>query len=241
MDNPRVPVPNQVPMIGGQRQQTQLGAARAQNNPVPSGDEGLAVLRGLSECPIPAESQKLNNLLSVLIKEKVEDDKIEQVMAKGLIAALRANVYCNNHLKARTACIFAEDDKLKKMHEDFLELEKATLELNAKLEENKRKVVQVLQERWNYAVKTYGLDVEKFSYRIDEEKGIIEQVDMQCLECKGSTRIRKARQETAELVMRLDQKKKEKNNDGGGKATEGSGAGAPEGAPPEDGESSPQE
>ncbi len=220
-------------MIGGQRQQTQKGAARAQNNPIPAGEEGLALLRGLSECPIPAESQKLNKLLAVLVKERVDDDAIEEVMMRGLTAALRANGYCHNNQKKRTACIFSEDDKLQKMHTDFLELEKETLALSDALEIKKQKVIKLLQDRWSYAVKTYGLDTQKFSYRIDEEKGIIEHVDLQCAECKGATKIRKARQETTEMVMRLDKQKKEKTNDG---HTEAIGTRAPERAPVADGE-----
>ena len=176
------------------------------SNPLPPGAEGLKVLRGSSQCPIPEESQKMNQLLSALMQAETEDDSVEQAMAKGLVVALRANRFCNKNLKTRTVCIFADDERLKKLHEDFTATVEEAKELEVKLAAAVAKANKLHDERWLRAVDTYGLIIEKRFYRIDEEKGIIEQVDLDCVQCKGSTMIRKARQETAELVLKLNNK-----------------------------------
>jgi hypothetical protein len=193
--------------MGGAPQQP-IAVSRATHNPLPAGEEGLKILRALSECPIPEESKKLNELLQLCIKAETDSDTIEQTLTKGLVVALRANKYCKNQTKTRTVCIFDEDEKLKELHTTLHATEKKLETLQNEMRECINTVSKTIDERWKVAVKNYGLNPDKWSYRIDEEKGLIEQVDLQCLECKGISQIRKSRQETAEMLMKLDTDKK---------------------------------
>lgn len=193
-------IPQNVPVIGGAKKQpSRTDYVRAQNNPLPDGDEGTAILRGLSECPIPEESKKMNDLLTQMIKrEGGSNEEIELAMAKGIAAALRANTYCRSNTKARTVCVFKDEAGLNELHTSFMALEKEAQELNDKLELVKQKLAETYMKRWQSTVKLYGLDIEKYSYRINEVDGTVEQVHLNCPECKGSTKLRKARQDTAE-------------------------------------------
>ena len=199
--------------------QAQRPKSRAAQNPIPDGDAGLQVLRGLSECPIPVESQKLNELMKKLIALKnTDDDAVERALSKGLTVALRVNKHCDKQFHTRTVCIFKEDDVLAKDHQEIEEATKELEELQKTIQACVERGQKALDHRWQYACKTYGLDPEKFSYRIDEEKGIIELVELRCAECAGATMIRKTRQETAELLLKAEVRK-EPANDGNGKAS----------------------
>lgn len=189
-----------LPRIGAPKTPDNMGQVRATHNPIPPGDEGVATLRAMSECPIPEESKRMNDLLQQLVQDPRSNEQVEQLLANGMAAALRANTYCRNNLKSRTVVVFSADPELDKLHKKFLEMEREVMELTNKMDILKHQVMEVLQARWIYSVKTYGLDVEKYSYRVDEEKGCIEQVNLHCPECKGVVKLRKARQETAELL-----------------------------------------
>lgn len=214
----QTPPPGAVPTgisapLSPTQMQVQRPKSRETQNPIPDGDAGLQILRGLSDCPIPVESQKLNELMKKLITSKtIEDDVAEQALSKGLTVALRANKYCEKQLRTRTVCIFKEDDVLAKDHQELEDTTKELDELQKKIQACVEKGQKVLNHRWEYACKTYGLAPEKFSYRVDEEKGIIELVELRCTECTGATTIRKTRQETAELLLKADIKKETKDD-----------------------------
>jgi hypothetical protein len=175
---------------------------KAQHNPLPEGEDGLKILRAFSNCPIPEESAKLNKLLQMLLQNQTEtDESADEILSKGLMAAMRANRYCNQNKKTRTVCIFAEDEKLSVLHKQIQD-EQANLErLNTELEECVKRGNEVLQERWKKAVDTYGLNPDKYLYHIDEEKGIIEQMDLDCQKCKGIEVITKARTDATAKLM----------------------------------------
>jgi hypothetical protein len=177
--------------------------SKAQHNPIPDGDEGLKILRGFANCPIPQESTKLNRMLQMILQnQSTDDDSADEVLAKGLTAAMKANRYCSQNRKTRTVCIFSEDEKLQDLHLKIKE-ETANLEaLNKEMEECVKRGNTLLMDRWKKAVDTYGLSPEKYLYHIDEEKGIIEQVDLNCDTCKGVVVIRHARQEVTEKLMK---------------------------------------
>lgn len=203
---------------------------KAQHNPLPEGEEGLKILRAFSNCPIPEESSKLNKLLQMLLQNQTEtDESADEILSKGLMAAMRANRYCNQNKKTRTVCIFAEDEKLADLHKQLQE-EQANLErLNVELETCVKRGNTVLQERWKRAVDTYGLNPDKYLYHIDEEKGIVEQMDLDCDKCKGVVVIKQARKDATEKLMAPK----------AAKAPEEATAAAPEEAPkeePKDGE-----
>jgi hypothetical protein len=180
----------------------QMPATKAQHNPIPDGEDGLKILRGFSDCPIPQESTKLNRLLQMMLQDQTNaDESADEILSRGLMAAMRANRYCSQNRKTRTVCIFAEDEKLKELH-DGIKVEQENLErLNKEIEECVKRGNLLLQDRWKRAVDTYGLNPDKYLYHIDEEKGIIEQVDLDCEKCKGVEVIKTARQEATAKLM----------------------------------------
>lgn len=194
-----------VPAGGGMPLQHPAMQARETVNPIPGGAQGLQVLRQMSECNIPKESQTISDMLKTLATETNHDDQeeIEKVIASGLATAVRANYYCNENLKTRVAVQFAADDKLKALNEELNVLDVEREQLQTRLQEIVGKAQGLLKERWTHSVKTYGLAPDKFFYWISEKDGTIEEVELKCHECKGATKIRKARQEIEELIARL--------------------------------------
>jgi len=218
----------------------QRAQARLQQNPLPEGPEGMQILRSLSDCPIPAEAQKLQAQMKVLISsESTDDELIERTLMKGLVTSLRADRYCQKQLRTRTVCIFDQDEKLQKLHEDVNRETELLEELQQQIRQCTERGKQALLDRWNYAVKTYGLAPERFAYRINEEDGTIELLELKCESCKGATNIRKARQETAELVLTTGNTPGGKKNDDS--ARERPSDGTPEGDAGESGETRVQE
>lgn len=194
-----------VPAGGGAPLQHPAMQARETMNPIPSGPQGLQILRQMSECNIPKESQTISEMLKTLAIETNHDDQeeIEKVIASGLATAVRANYYCNENLKTRVAVQFSTDDKLKVMNEELNVLDAEREQLQTRLQEVVNRAQGLLKERWAIAVKSYGLAPDKFYYWINEKDGTIEEVELKCHECKGATKIRKARQEVGELIDRL--------------------------------------
>lgn len=180
-----------------------MAPTKAQHNPIPDGEDGLKILRGFSDCPIPQESTKLNRLLQMMLQDQTNaDEDADEILSRGLMAAMRANRYCSQNKKTRTVCIFAEDEKLKVLHEG-IQTEQANLErLNKEIEECVKRGNTLLQERWKKVVDTYGLNPDKYLYHIDEEKGIVEQVDLDCEKCKGVEVIKTAREAATAKLMK---------------------------------------
>lgn len=190
-------ISTQVPPGGQQAPQT-----KAAHNPIPDGDEGLKILRAFSSCTIPQEAAKLNRMLQMILQNPdTGDDTADEILTKGLIAAMKANRYCAQNKKARTVCIFSEDPILKELH-DKVNAEQANLDrINQEMTDCVTRGNEALTARWKKAVDTYGLNPDKYMYYVNEEKGIIEQVDLKCDECKGVGVIQTAREEATKKLM----------------------------------------
>jgi hypothetical protein len=199
-----IPIPMGNPM-GGARGPGQPPVTREKTNPIPEGDEGIELVRRYADCPIPMEANKINHMLQSIIKTPPTDDThVEETIARGLAAAMRATRYCTQNVKTRIAGSFVDDPQLKELHDKIQEEQKTMDSLNTQMNECVLRGNALLTERWNKAVRAFGLSPEKYSYRVNEGAGTIEQVDLNCAECKGSTIIRKARQDVAESLVRTD-------------------------------------
>lgn len=184
---------------------------KSQNNPLPEGDEGLKILRLYSGCPIPDEATKLNRIMQAMLHSSGSEEEsfLEEPLAKGLLASIRASKYCGKSKKIRTACTFDGDPQLLELH-NAVKKELALAEsLDKQLAECIDRAKSLHAERWEKAVKAFGLNPDKYLYQIDEDTGKIEQVDLDCTSCKGAVTIRKTRQELAEALLKLEQPKKE--------------------------------
>ncbi len=186
--------------------------SKAAANPIEDGMEGIKLMRTHSECNIPEESKKLNTHLQVLLNTAGDHEIAEAAMGKGLFAGLKMNKHCIANLKTRTAVLFEKDEKLKELTEQLNQAEKDAIATQKKLQEIAEGAQQLLAERWTYAVKNYGLNPDKNFYRINEKKGIIEDVELRCDKCTAGQSMIDARLQVEEYLQTLVTKEEEAND-----------------------------
>jgi len=217
-------MPQRPPMPPGE--QPPADKSRARYNPLPMGPQGLKILRGLSDCELSVEGGRLGELVDKLLAMPEEDldDEVFELVGKATARSMRADTLCSRHLAVRTAAIFEEDDELQKVNAELKEANDTVQRLQVEITEALRRVGELTAERWGLSVEKFGLNPDQRSYRINEEKGVVEQVDFRCNECKARTIVRKTRQEIAERLLRIEGKKREDSNDGTGEAGEDSGS-----------------
>ncbi len=188
--------------------------SKAATNPLPEGPGGINTLREMGECDIPEESKKLNTQLAALIKIEGDHEEAERAMGKGLFAGLRMNVHCNKNLRVRVAVRFDSDEKLAQISKDLKEAETKALATQKELQKIAEGAQKLLAERWDYSVKTYGLNPDKNFYRIIEDEGTIEEIELRCDECTAGKSMIDARITVEEYLAKLP---KEEEDDGHGK------------------------
>lgn len=172
---------------------SQMGLpSKASKNPIPEGDDGLRVLREFSECDIPAESKNLNSRVQTLLNIKGDHQVAELALGQGIFAGLRMAQHCADNLHVRTAVNFMSDEKLKSLTEQIKEAEVKGIALQTEMRELMESTQKILTERWNYAVKEFGLNTETKFYRIDEDKNLIEEVELRCDACTAGDAIRES-------------------------------------------------
>ena len=178
---------------------------KTQHNPLSDGEEGLKIMRAYAQCPIPQEASRLNKMLQALLQNPPteHDAHIDDILAKGLLAGMRANRYCSSSKTTRTACIFSEDPTLAELHASIQAEEAALDKLSKEVEACVKRGQELLRKRWETAVKTYGLNPDQHFYYIDEEKGRIELVSLNCEVCKGAADIVEARTHAASILSTI--------------------------------------
>jgi len=188
---------------------------KSQLNPVAEGMDGIKTMRAASECNLKEETEKLNRQLQPLLLKGIDNEDVDAALGKGLVTGLKMNTHCRTHLKKRTVVTFEDDDELRNLTQEIKKSEKRALELQKQLQDEVNKVGPLLEERWNYSVKHYGLDPEKNFYCILDDDGIIEEVELQCHHCKAGETIAAATE-----TLKKHNNPKEESNDARG--TEGS-------------------
>jgi hypothetical protein len=174
---------------------------RENSNPLAEGEEGLRVLRAFSTCPIPDESKKVNALLQKGLTLQNLTEVTEDALGKSVVTILRANRHCEENLRTRVVCEFAKDDVLAEIDAKLRAENETLTRLQKEGEECVQRGEELAQRRWDTAVKNFGLNPEKYSYRINEGAGTIELVDLDCDRCKGPVALRKMRQELTAVLM----------------------------------------
>lgn len=206
--------------VGNPKEQHPAMAAKAAQNPLPEGDEGIEILRKMSECNLPKEAQKLHALLTQVLKFNTDDmapeivEDTDKALADGIMIGITGNRHCRKNLHVRTVVTFDKHEELGNIHAKFLAKEKEVLELKKQFEEKRQEVLNLLQQRWNKAVKQCGLDPVNRFYRINEDSGTIEEIQLRCDECLGARKIKKARQRSEDLVKLYVVNNKETSDDG---------------------------
>ena len=175
--------------------------SRETTNPLPEGDEGVRILRALSACTIPEESNKINALIQKSMSIKTLAEKTENTLGKSVVTILRANRHCDENLRTRVVCEFAKDEVLADLHAKFLVEQETLTRLQKEGEECLQRGQELLRRRWETAVKTCGLSPEKYSYRLNEAAGTIELVELDCTQCKGPPTLREMTQELTAALM----------------------------------------
>ena len=206
-------MPGMPPGMGGMPGAQSPEDVKTQLNPIPHGEQGIAVVREQTGCPLGPEAQKLNDFIKQLLNYKTDDeavhDAIDETISKGLGVGIRGHRHCDKQIKTRTMCYFSKDDKLGVFAEQISKIEEDMSELESKIKDIVERGNALIKERFEYIVKTYGLSLEKYFYWIDEDKGLVESVLLDCDRCKGITKMRKARQEAEALVKSLQKDPKE--------------------------------
>lgn len=175
-------------------------AKKESQNPLPSGVAGYRTIRESNECNIPSETANINTLMDkVLNGIKISDEeKVEELVrdsvAKGLVVALRVDQYCEANSSHREVLSFEAYPELAEIQKRMKELEKESEEIHTIMKNLVAEGKELLEKRWSLAVKLGGLSPENNYYVINEDRGVIEMVELNCHECKGAVKIRKARQ-----------------------------------------------
>lgn len=224
---PGINMPN-VPLIGGNPPPGKENAPPPSfdaMNPLPPGSQAIKTLRAASDCPITKEATAFKDIIPKLQLMKVDISELLELYGQGVATIIGADNHCSKQLTTRTVVTFSEDPTLEQLHTD---LQTAIMEMQEQmsvLTALKQKIETLAQARWDRAVKETGLSPDKRFYQIDEEVGVIKQLDLDCSTCKGATRIRKLRQEMLAKFVSLEyQQKEEDKNDRLGKNDTGDGA-----------------
>lgn len=175
-------------------------AKKESQNPLPSGVAGYRVIRESNECNIPAETANINTLMDKVLNgvKTGDEEKVEELVrdsvAKGLVVALRVDQYCTDNSSHREVLSFEAYPELDAIQKRMKELEKESEEVQTIMKNLVIEGKELLEKRWALAVKLGGLSPENNYYVINEERGVVEMVELNCHECKGAVKIRKARQ-----------------------------------------------
>lgn len=186
--------------------------SKAATNPIAEGAEGLATLRGMSECNIPEESKKLQAQVSLVLELEGDHEVAEIAMGKGLFAGLRMRQHCTKNLHTRIAVRFDGDERLQEIAKEVGAAEGMIEALQKEIQtvaENARKLIE---ERWAICVKSYGLNPDTKFYRILENEGIVEEIELRCDKCTAGQSMIDARLNVETYMAGLT--KEEASNDG---------------------------
>ena len=207
-----------------QRENKAAPPNKAKHNPLPPGPHGLRIMQGFAKCQVLEDSDLLNRLIEQLLD--LEDDEefteITEEAGKAIAVILKSDRSCDKHVKARLAVRFEDDDELLAAHTGLKDAERDVERLQQETAEAIHRMKSLENQRWDLAIKKFGLNPETYFYEIDEEEGTITQKDLDCNSCKGRTIVRKTRQHIAQQVLDIGKRKAEEaKNDG---PTEGNGA-----------------
>jgi hypothetical protein len=187
-------------------------AKKESQNPLPSGAAGLKTIRDGGECNIGYETGNLNTLMDKVLDDakgcsEEESEKLEELLrdslAKGVVVAMRMEEYCENHSSRRVSITFERHPELLEVHQEIGRLQAEAEETRKKMQELLAAGKEALQKRWELAVKLGGLSPENNYYMINEEAGCVELVELNCHECKGAVKVRKARQALQEYAAKI--------------------------------------
>lgn len=179
---------------------------KEQHNPLPEGRSALQILKAYSGCVMPREAATLNTLLTKAQETALtpaREKELYDSMAQAITLIFRSDHECEKQLATRTAGFFNEEPELKDLSDKLDTLDKELTELKATFDSKQAELNRLAQERWEKAIKLFGLNIQERFYRIDDEKRIIQQLDLRCENCNGVKLLRDARQELARVLLAI--------------------------------------
>jgi hypothetical protein len=198
----------------------------------------MKILKGFAKCPIVEDSDLLNKLIERLLDLEKEGEfgTLTEEAGKAIAIILQSDRSCSHHLKKRVAAKFEENDELQDAHNNLMQAQEDVERLQRETAEAIQRMNSWEGKRWDIAIKNFGLSPENYFYTLDESKGTITQMDLDCNACKGRTMVRKKRQEVAQKVIEIGKRvAEEAKND---ESRTRPGVDTPEGSPGEGGEAS---
>ena len=180
--------------------------SKEQFNPLPEGRNALQILKANSGCVMPREAATLNTLLTKAQETTLtptREKELYAAMAEAITLIFRSDHECEKQLATRTAGLFNEEPELKDLSDKLDTLDKELTELKATFDAKQAELNQLAQARWEKAIKLFGLNVQERFYRIDDEKRLIQQLDLRCENCNGVKLLRDARQELARVLLAI--------------------------------------
>jgi hypothetical protein len=179
-------------------------------NPMIPDKDGITLMRNTAKCPLPNETNVLQQHIQLLTNIQKMDDEVVPIIAKGLAVYMMVNTFCHANLKERIAVEFASDAKLTALHQEIKDRSAEMDELNRKAAACSKAAEKAINERWNHAVKEYGLNPAKNFYALNEDTGQIMHLQLDCPSCKGKASMRKARQAAGEYIQKTQAKMRPK-------------------------------
>ena len=171
-------------------------------NPITLDQQGMGLLRDVAKCPIPSETQILQQAIQLLSKVQGMDYDVALLIGTGLAHYMLLNGYCEKAVKDRVAVNFETDEELSALNQTIKDCTAEMQELQKQVVECNKKAREAIEKRWNLSVEKYGLNPAKNCYSLNEDEGVIYQLHLDCISCKGKTGIRKSRQAVQESLAK---------------------------------------
>lgn len=179
--------------------------SKASMNPIADGTDGLRTLREFGDCDVPRESKALNEKVQEVIQLDGVHPVAENALGKAIFAGLKMAKHCEKNTHVRTAVKFASDETLNQLTENIKAAEAKGIALQEEIQALIQDAQGLLEERWHYSVKNFGLDPDHKFYRVNEEKGVIEEVELRCDQCTAGKEMIEARESVEEYFKSLNE------------------------------------
>lgn len=182
-------------------------------NPIAVNNDSMALMRNNAECPLPNETALLQQHLQLLtaLEGELSNNAID-ITARGLAAYMHVGSFCTKNLRNRPVVTFSQDPELRELHDTIQHCTSRMETLQKEMQEIHTEARKALETRWKKSIENYGLNPEKNFYTVEEEKGTISLLTLDCAACKGKARIRHARQESQEYLQKVRLEKQKEEN-----------------------------
>jgi hypothetical protein len=132
-----------------------------------------------------------------------KETELDVALAEAITQVFRSDRECEKQLATRTAGLFDEDPELHLLSDKIDTLYKELHALEDTLKAKAEEFNTLSQQRWEKAVKAFGLNIQDRFYKIDTVGRKILQLDMKCDNCQGIKLLREARQKLAHVLISI--------------------------------------